>query len=130
MLTFEDIPDMVSHAARAADYVAGRFGERTTIGRRQAIDLARHGWGIAAYATVAEVEASFDAAAGGEVPVARTATFRAAYSLPAGHSAGGSSMSSRPVSCPMFALSDVMAWAERALIRFACSADNYSHIGA
>lgn len=130
MKTYEDCPDVASHAARAADYLAARFGERKSIGRRQAIDFIRKGWGVGAFATVADIERAFDAAVGAEVVFSHTATFSVTYNRPIGHHAGGSSQGGRPISVPMFTLASVHAWGERALLRFACSMTEASHYGA
>jgi hypothetical protein len=114
--------EILTAPARAAEFFAERFGEnRKTLGRRQAIEFVRRGWGVAPYATVAEIELAFDAAIGAEVKVSHTATFAAAYNYAPGHSAGGSSMGTRPVSCPMFTAESVRAWAEYTFYRFAIS---------
>lgn len=129
MRTFEDCPDVAAHAERATAYIAARFGERKTIGRRQAIDFVRLGWGVGAFATVRDIEAAFDAAVGAEVRFSHTARFAVAYNLPAGHSAGGSSQGSRTMTAPMFTLASVHAWGETALLRFACTKTEADHYG-
>lgn len=129
MLTGEDIPNVKAHSDKAYAYYAERFGARGTVGRQQAIDYIRHGWGLASFATVEELARAFDCVVGCELPIARKATFPVAYDRGAGHSAGGSSVGSRPVSCSMFARADVDAWAERALIRFGCSKTEADHYG-
>lgn len=107
---------------KAARFFAERFGDRKALGRRQALDFVRRGWGVAPYATVAELELAFDAAIGAEVKVSHTATFRVGYNMAPGASAGGSSIGTRPVSCPMFTADSVRAWAEYTFYRFAISA--------
>lgn len=113
--------ELRSAPARASTFFAERFGDRAALGRRQAIEYVRHGWGVAAHATVEEIERAFDAAVGAEVRVSHTATFRVSYDLGPGAAAGGSSLGTRPVSCPMFTAESVRDWAESTYYRFAVS---------
>lgn len=113
--------------ARAAEFFGERFGERKSLSRRQAIDYVRLGWGVATYATVAELESAFDAAVGVTGPhgvtLSHKATFRVGYHMAAGCSAAGSSIGSRPVSCPMFTAESVRSWADVTFYRFAMAGD-------
>jgi hypothetical protein len=127
--TYEDCPDVAAHAERAKAYSAARFGDRKSLGRRQAIDLVRVGWGVGQFATMSDIGRAFDAAIGTEVQFSHTATFAVTYNLPPGHSAGGSSQGARPVSVPMFTRESVYAWGELALIRFACTMTEADHYG-
>lgn len=106
---------------KASAWYAERFGfERRALGRRQALDVVRIGWGCAALATAKELGAAFDAAVtSGEVLPAGKVTFSVAYSMAPGASAGGSSMGARPVSADVFDASSVRAWAERMFHRLA-----------
>ncbi len=129
MNTYEDCPDVAAHAERAKAYSVARFGNRGSLGRRQAIDLVRLGWGVGQFATVGDIEVAFDAAVGTEVQFSHTATFAVTYNRPVGHSAGGSSQGARPVSVPMFTRDSVHAWGETALLRFACTMTEADHYG-
>jgi hypothetical protein len=96
----------------AAEFFHARFGERRTLGRRQAIDYAALGWGLAGRMTRKAIGAAFDAAeAAGELGEPRSVTFRVGYHMAPGCSAGGSSIGTRPVSADMFHRERVDAWA-------------------
>lgn len=129
MKTYEDCPDMAAHAKRATAYASARFGNRMSLGRRQAIDLIRIGWGVGQFATMNDIGVAFDAAVGTEVQFSHTATFAVAYNRPVGHSAGGSSQGARPVSVPMFTRESVHKWGKAALLRFACTMTEADHYG-
>lgn len=131
MKTYEDCPDVASHAERAAAYSAARFGNRKTVGRRQALDFVRVGWGVGSFATIPDIGAALDRAISeGAIGFSHTVTFSVAYNRATGHSAGGSSQGSRGMSAPMFTLASVATWGETALIHFACKRTEADHYGS
>ena len=129
MNTYEDCPDVTAHAECATAFATARFGDRKSLGRRQAIDLVRLGWGVGQFAAVHDIEVAFDAAVGTEVQFSHTATFAVTYNRPTGHSAGGSSQGARSMSVPMFTRDSVHKWGEFALLRFACTMTEADHYG-